>query len=114
MGGRWRGDHGHQQCRRLGHLPRTRHHAKRGRGLAEALVHGVVGRGRGREEQRAQRALLLELVLDASQHVVDEDAALQSGLAERTLAVQLHQGDVEDGLPLQGVRHLGQAVRAEA
>lgn len=114
MGRGWGGDHGHQQCRRLGRLPRPRQHAEGGRSLAEALVHGIVGRGGGREEQRAQRALLLELVLDAPQHVVDEDAALQSGLAQRTLAVQLHQGDVEDGLPLQGVRYLGQAVRAEA
>lgn len=49
---------------------------------------------------------MLEFLLDASQHVVDEDAAFQAGLSKWPLAVQLHQRNVEDGLALQGVGHL--------
>lgn len=104
----------HQQCRRLGNLRRCRQDAKRRRRLAKSLIHGVVGRWRRREEQRPQGALLLEFVLDASEHVVDEDAALQARFTKGTLAVELHQGDVEDGLSLQGVGHLRKTLQSTA
>lgn len=70
---------------------------------------GSDGRRTG-EEESADASFLPEVVVDAADDVVDEDAALQAEVGAHPRTVQLHEGHVEDRLALQGEGRLRHAA----